>query len=451
MRTLYILIPLLTLFSNVSKAEGFINISFEVKTNLVSDRLPLIIANKNWDSRNSFIQDLTSRSNFGKSLAAGMRKGWAVFLQENGAWAWNMGNGKARLEYLPTEQQKINDGKWHQIQIVFDPSTESVWLYYDENQVAVYNYGQVKLDELSLGSNIQSSQQENLKIRKVKVKSRWKRKAEPTSDQQRLKVVSWNIWHGGRRNGVIKGIEQTVNRLKDQDPDIILMQETYGSGPIIADSLGMTFYYISSNLSIMTHLPIMEVFSPWDDFRLGGAVLQMGEEDYIAVFNSWLSASPSTDKMIKEQVDYDYFIAEELRSRGREALDLFKSIDGLGLVPLPTIIGGDMNSGSHLDWTLENAGRHGGYFLPWPVSKTFYREGFLDTYRQIYPNSSDEPGYTWSARFKDELQYRIDFIYQDAIHWQSIAAGVEGYEQSNWSSDHALVWAIIKRRSITAP
>ncbi|HKK73521.1 MAG TPA: endonuclease/exonuclease/phosphatase family protein [Saprospiraceae bacterium] len=451
MRKLLILLFVSTVMSTLAKAEGIINISFRVKTTLQSDSLPLIAATKNWDSRNSFILDLTSNSNFGKTLPAGLRKGWAVFLQANGAWGWNLGNGKNRLDYLPTQKQRINDGKWHEIQMVFHPEMESVWLYFDQKEVAVYNLGDLRPEEIPIGSNIQVG--ESIKVKKLKVEDEWKRKLKAPDSKRELKVVSWNIWHGGRHNGIEKGIGQTIAELAEQAPDIILMQETYGSGPIIADSLGMTFYLISSNLSIMTKLPIMEVFSPWDDFRLGGAVLQTGSDDYVTVFDVWLSASPSTDRMIQEEVDYDYFVSQELRSRGREALDLFKSIKTLGLVPLPTIIGGDMNSGSHLDWTLANAGRHGGYFLSWPVSKTFYRKGYQDTYRQVYPDSGQQLGYTWSARFKDELQYRIDFIYQDALHWQTHSAGVEGYAKGgDWPSDHALIWSVLKRRvSTTTP
>ena len=450
MRQLFLVLTLTVSVLPFLKAQEVVNISFKVKTDVVSDSLPFIAATKNWNSRNSFIQDLTSNSNFGKTLPAGLRKGWSVFLQPNGAWGWNLGNGKARLDYMPTEKQRINDGKWHQIQMVFHPKTESVWLYFDQEEVAVYNYGNTLVEATELASAIRSTDDDNIKVKGVKVSNEWKRKISTPDQKEALKVISWNIWHGGRHNGVPKGIDQTVSILREQTPDIILMQETYGSGPIIADSMGMTLYLISSNLSIMTALPIMEVFSPWDDFRLGGAVLQTGENDYISVFDVWLSASPSTDQMIEAEVDYDYFVSQELRSRGREALDLFKAIEGLGLVSLPTLIGGDMNSGSHLDWTVLNSGKHSGYYLSWPVSKTFYREGYQDTYRQVYPDSSTQLGYTWSSRFKEELQYRIDFIYQDAFHWETLASGVEGYERVDWPSDHALVWSVVRRQTGTA-
>ena len=438
-------------FSFLAKAQAPISISLKVKTSLQSETFPVLAANKKWDSQTSLIMDMTSNSNYGKTLSAGVQPGWAVFLQANGAWAWNMGNGKARIDYMPTEKQRINDGKWHEIRMVFQPKSESVWLYFDGKEVVIMNYGSTLLEAASLQNNLYNTGQKEIKVKGLKISETWKRDQTTPMTKNELKVVSWNIWHGGRRNGIVEGIEQTVATLKAQEADILLLQETYGSGPILADSLDMTLYLISSNLSILTSLPFMEVFSPWDDFRLGGAVIQTGDDAYITAFDVWLNYLPDTDKMVKEEADYDVFVSEEIKVRGREALDMFKGIKSLGLVPLPTIIGGDMNSGSHLDWTLSNSGNYGGYFLAWPVSKTMYREGFIDTFRSVYPNSGKDLGYTWSPRFKDQLQYRIDYLYHDQANWKTVAAGVEGYEDTNWSSDHALVWAVLQRIRSVSP
>lgn len=451
MRILSLISLLIFGLSFLAEAETPMTITLKVKTTLQSDSFPLLAANKKWDSKSSKMIDLTSNSNYGKTLTAGLRKGWVVFMQANGAWAWNMGNGKARIDYMPTEKQRINDGEWHEIRMVFQPTSESVWLYFDGQEVAIMNYGSAVLGMDEITQGIVKSSNKAVKVKSAKVSSGWKRDKLVPQAKDELKIVSWNIWHGGRRNGIEKGIQQTVAALKAQQADIILLQETYGSGPILADSLDMTLYLISSNLSILTRLPFMEVFSPWDDFRLGGAVLQTGEEDYITAFDVWLNYLPDTDKMIKEKVDYDVFLTEEIKLRGREALDLFKGIKSLGLKPLPTIIGGDMNSGSHLDWTIKNSGLYGGYYIAWPVSKTMYREGFVDTYRSVHPDSRADLGYTWSPRFKEVLQYRIDYIYHDASNWVTVAAGVEGYDHPDWSSDHAMVWAIIKRNGMVRP
>ena len=48
-----------------------------------------------------------------------------------------------------------------------------------------------------------------------------------------FKVMAWNILHGG--NDIENGQENVAKIIKEINPDIILMVETYGSGPFIAD------------------------------------------------------------------------------------------------------------------------------------------------------------------------------------------------------------------------
>lgn len=425
------------------KAEAPVVIQFEVKTRLASSEFPLLVATKNWNKQPQTEIDLTSNSNYGKTLTSGVRKGWAFFLQENGAWGWNLGNEKSRLDYLPTVKQQINDGQWHQIGVVFDQDKQVAHLYFDETSVAMYNYKGTPTSTNWLLENLVVSNHPQIKIRKLKVRRKWKPKAQLFAEKEQLKVVSWNIWHGGRRNGIERGLQQTIAILKRQNADVILLQETYGSGPIIADSLGMQFFLISSNLSILSKLPFLATFCPWDDFRMGGAVLQSKKDQYFAAFNIWLNYLPDTDKQLKEEAAFWEILEAEMQTRGREALNLFKHFNRLNL-SVPSLLGGDFNSGSHLDWTIANSSRHQGYYLPWPVSKTLYREGFTDTYRNIYTDPSVDLGYTWSPRFKDVLQYRIDYIYQEQAFWKTLDAGVQGYNVKDWPSDHALVWAVLQ-------
>ena len=133
-------------------------------------------------------------------------------------------------------------------------------------------------------------------------------------------------------------------------------------------------------------------------------------------------------------------LSEELKTRGREILKIFTEYKKLQL-KIPVIMGGDFNSASHLDWTKKTAWRHNGLTVPWPVSKTMYREGFLDCYRTLFPEPTEERGYTWSPRFKDVLQYRIDYIYCDKENWKVKDAEVLGFKNRKWPSDHAAVWS----------
>ena len=51
--------------------------------------------------------------------------------------------------------------------------------------------------------------------------------------------MAWNILHGG--NDIENGSENVAKIIKEINPDIILMVETYGSGPFIADFLNIIF------------------------------------------------------------------------------------------------------------------------------------------------------------------------------------------------------------------
>ena len=47
-----------------------------------------------------------------------------------------------------------------------------------------------------------------------------------------FKVMAWNILHGG--NDIENGQENVAKIIKEINPDVILMVETYGSGPYLS-------------------------------------------------------------------------------------------------------------------------------------------------------------------------------------------------------------------------
>ena len=52
------------------------------------------------------------------------------------------------------------------------------------------------------------------------------------AQNESFKVMAWNILHGG--NDIENGQQNVVKIIKEIDPDIILMVETYGSGPYLS-------------------------------------------------------------------------------------------------------------------------------------------------------------------------------------------------------------------------
>lgn len=63
------------------------------------------------------------------------------------------------------------------------------------------------------------------------------------------------------------------------------------------------------------------------------------------------------------------------------------------------VLGGDFNEPSHLDWIRETKDLydHHGLIIPWTVPLILDNNGFIDTYREIYPDVLAYPGFTFPA------------------------------------------------------
>ncbi|MGC4016397.1 MAG: endonuclease/exonuclease/phosphatase family protein [Luteolibacter sp.] len=76
------------------------------------------------------------------SLASQKNPGWVLYYHD-GTWAWNMGSGKRRItqECDNGTRMPLNDGKWHQLTMVYTSGIEQVHLYYDGDRKALYSLG----------------------------------------------------------------------------------------------------------------------------------------------------------------------------------------------------------------------------------------------------------------------------------------------------------------------
>lgn len=81
------------------------------------------------------------------------------------------------------------------------------------------------------------------------------------------------------------------------------------------------------------------------------------------------------------------------------------------------ILGGDFNEASHLDWTeaVKNLYDHRGTVINWSSTATLSKAGFKDSYRVLYPDEVNYPGFTWPAQSswtpKSDERDRIDYIF----------------------------------------
>lgn len=251
--------------------------------------------------------------------------------------------------------------------------------------------------------------------------------------EQDLTVLSWNVWHGGHSKAYPeKGCEGTIGILKKSKADVILMVETYGAAPMIADSLGYQYNLISSNLCIFSRYPIVKKYAFPDSiatFNFGGVEIDM-DGTPVRLFDTWLHYLPDMRLVPTDKTEQEILAWDDVGTRDEE----IRKIIGV-LKPIlaesdsiPVIMGGDFNSHSHLDWTeaTKNLYNHGGAVVNWTVSKAMERAGFKDSFREINPDPVKNIGTTWLTD-ADSLetvnrQDRIDFIYYQGKTIQAVAS-----------------------------
>jgi endonuclease/exonuclease/phosphatase family metal-dependent hydrolase len=150
---------------------------------------------------------------------------------------------------------------------------------------------------------------------------------------------------------------------------------------------------------------------------------------------------------------------------------------------IPIIIMGDFNEPSSLDWTKDTAdlADHNGLVYKWDSTELLKENGFVDSYRELYPNPVTHPGFTWpvAAKGMDEKSKntgwikmaderdRIDFIFYKGVRLEAQDAWLVGTPvsvvrdafvdesplshdkwsqaaHSAWPSDHRAVLTVLK-------
>lgn len=403
--------------------------------------------------------------------------GWMIYSQASGAWAVNISDGKNSYTYRPTApRQVINDGNWHQLAFSINREKEEVWFYLDGKNVAIYNtpglagftnkhrtviggtdqyweYGSMGqwtafngfLDEVSITPEYKSYQS---------IEADYAKFASPENQENlnsALRVMVWNIWHGGRRYGKHVGVKRVIETIKDAQPDVVGLIETYGSGEIIADSLGYHFYLISSNLSIMSRFPIKKTIKAFRPFNFGGAVLDLGNEKELTVLDTWLHYLPGYSSNVeKKDMSEKELIKAEGKTRHAEVKQILKEIKPIlkNSDKSPVVMFGDFNCGSHLDWIDKTKPIHYGYTVKWPVSTAMEKSGFIDSYRELHIDPMLDPGFTWTPRAatsstKYGLRDRIDYVYYKG-GLKPIESKVIDYHPIMFPSDHAGVITVFE-------
>ena len=274
------------------------------------------------------------------------------------------------------------------------------------------------------------------------------------SQPTRIRVMTWNIWHGGlhgdRAHDFEKdssNVENTLQVIRAVNPDILLMQETYCCGMEIAKAAGFPYSWrASSNLSIHSKFPITDTLAIFQPFNSQGVKLNVRGKTIIC-FNIWLHHLPNYKKNAVTLTP-DELIAGEQPTRLREINSILAEMDTdlRQADQTPVIIGGDFNSGSHLDWIEATRARHHDLVVSWPVSQAMADHGFKDSVREIYPDPVREPAVTNHILPDTVVADRIDYIYYQGKSLKVIDSQIvkDNPDTGFFNSDHRAVMTVFE-------
>ena len=275
-------------------------------------------------------------------------------------------------------------------------------------------------------------------------------------------VLQWNIWQEG--TSVPGGYEAIINEIVRLKPDFVTFSEVrnYKNSNFSARVLsslrekGMTYYsFYSYDSGLLSKHPITDsltVFPEKEDhgsiYRLLSTVNGHKEAIYTAhldyldcAYYNVRGYDGSTWKEIARPRTVEEVLKVNTDSQRDDAILLFieqarkDMAEGYSI-----ILGGDFNEPSHRDWVEANKNLydHNGMVIPWTVTTLLEDAGFIDSYREIYPNPLTHPGFTYPSdnplKTPEKLTWapkaderdRIDFIFYQGKGLQAEKAVIFG-------------------------
>lgn len=278
--------------------------------------------------------------------------------------------------------------------------------------------------------------------------------ASSASHPNILKLLQWNIWHGGVHVG-----NNGRNRIKEllikTNADIISMEEAYGSQQMLRDSLGFHLQTSAAgaNLALFSRYPL-EAHPSNDNFKSNTATILLPGNRKLLMGNWWLRYAYKheyTDFYPTPGFNTNDWVAEDSELTVADARkNIEKDIDPVWQADttMPVILAGDFNSGSHLDWTARAAFLHYGYGpVALPGSKFMLEKGYRDSYRELQPDEVTHPAGTFAAIYGHLQTSRIDFIYYKGPRIKAVASKIIRTApeiDDVWASDHSAVLTVFE-------
>jgi exonuclease III len=270
-----------------------------------------------------------------------------------------------------------------------------------------------------------------------------------TNSETELKTLQLNIWV--RAENVPGAPEGVVDIIDQTDADVVLLCELRGNsdqpftGWLVEELKKRGKVYFAdgehAGVGILSKYALanVELFYPTEEQSRPIVKAQISvNEKTVTVYSAHLDHryyAPYLPRGYSEvtwtKIDAPVLDADSVLTANRvalrdEAITGFID-DAKGEIEKGhfVIFGGDLNEPSHLDWQedTKDLWDHNGVVVNWDVSVMMHEAGYVDSYRQFYPNAATHPGFTYPAGNEaanlDALSIastvderdRIDFIY----------------------------------------
>lgn len=266
-------------------------------------------------------------------------------------------------------------------------------------------------------------------------------------DKKEFTVLQWNIWQEGTK--VPRGYDAIVNEIVRLKPDFVTFSEVrnYRNTRFcdrIVQSLkekGETYYsFYSYDSGLLSRHPITDSLTVFPEKDDHGSIYKMTSTIYghkIAVYTAHLDYlndayynvrgyDGSTWKEIPiPQTVREVLEVNDASLRDDAIRDFIAAAQQDIAEGSIVILGGDFNEPSHLDWirATKDLYDHNGMIIPWTVPLLLDNKGFIDTYRELYPDVLAYPGFTFPADNplvevekltwtpKSDERERIDYVF----------------------------------------
>lgn len=241
-----------------------------------------------------------------------------------------------------------------------------------------------------------------------------------------LRVMSFNLWHGGDEGG--QPLAQSAKVVSAAEADLVGLQETRGRSqnnprPDNARKLSelLKFYYLDQgdNRGILSRFPIIT-----NTPAKYGAKIRLPSGKDVWLFNVHLAHAPYQPyQLLGIPYEDGAFLktAEEAveaarAARGAQIQAVLAEIQRVSAEGAPIFLTGDFNEPSHQDWTVRAANAKAcPLAVGWPTTRAVVEAGFTDSYRKIFPDEVAHRGATWTPITSEDdpkdRHDRIDLLF----------------------------------------